>query len=182
MAVGNLMQLLVVMKGLPLSYNRDMQEDKASAMSSYQTMISCLHMVGPMYASLAFDRERMAAACADGFLNATDLADHLVQRGMPFRQAHEVVGAVVRHAIERKGRLEDLSLKELKGFCDLIEEDVFELLPIERCVARRTSLGGTSPLVFAPQVERARSEIKAQASYVERERKRIAGAFSALLE
>jgi len=181
-ALGDLVSIMVTMKGLPTAYNRDLQEDKPALFASYDRLIPCLRMTTSMISTMKINAERMFQACQEGFLNATDLADYLVVKGLPFRNAHEVVGAVVRHAIERKGRLEDLSLKELKGFCDLIEEDVFELLPIERCVARRTSLGGTSPLVFAPQVERARSEIKAQASYVERERKRIAGAFSALLE
>ncbi len=138
-AIGNLMQLLTVMKGLPLSYNRDMQEDKASVLSSYETLTSCLSMVGPMYRDLSFDRERMANACADGFLNATDLADHLVQRGMPFREAHEVVGAAVQYCAKKGRRLESLTVKELKGFSDLLDKKSLEYIALDACLRRRVS-------------------------------------------
>ncbi len=144
-AIGNLMQLLTVMKGLPLSYNRDMQEDKGSVFSSYETLTSCLFMIGPMYRDLRFDRERMAKACADGFLNATDLADHLVQRGMPFRQAHEVVGAAVQHCVKKGKRLDSLTIKELKGFSELLDGSSLEFISLDACLRRRTSAGGTAP-------------------------------------
>ena len=173
LAVGNLVQLLTLMKGLPMSYNRDMQEDKASAMSSYQTIISCLHMVGPMYASLAFDRERMAAACADGFLNATDLADHLVQKGMPFRQAHEVVGAAVQHCVKEGKRLESLSAEELKGFSDLLDEGSLEYISLENCLRRRTSTGGTAPERVDDQISQARKVLEAHRAGCEGEKERL---------
>jgi len=180
-ALGDLINIMVTMKGLPTAYNRDLQEDKPALFASYDRLIPCLRMTTSMIATMKVNADRMLQACQEGFLNATDLADYLVVKGLPFRKAHEVVGAVVRHAIEKRSRLEDLSLKELRGFCDLIEDDVFEVLPIERCVARRTSQGGTSPEVFPPQVERARSGLKAQAAFTERERKRIASVFSDLL-
>ena len=145
LAIGNLMQLLTVMKGLPLSYNRDLQEDKGSVFSSYETLSTCLFMIGPMYRDLDFNRERMAQACADGFLNATDLADHLVRRGMPFRQAHEVVGAAVQHCVKKGKRLESLTVKELKGFSDLLDKESLEYISLDACLRRRTSAGGTAP-------------------------------------
>lgn len=156
-AIGNLVQLLAVMKGLPLSYNRDMQEDKASVFSSYETLTSCLFMVGPMYRDLNFDRERMSKACADGFLNATDLADHLVQRGMPFRQAHEVVGAAVQYCVKKGTRLESLSVEELKGFSDLLDRDSLENISLDACLRRRTSAGGTAPERVREQIVSARA-------------------------
>jgi len=156
-AVGNLMQLMTVMKGLPLSYNRAMQEDKGSVFSSYETLTSCLFMIGPMYRDLGFNRERMAAACADGFLNATDLADHLVERGMPFRQAHEVVGAVVQYCVRKGKRLESLTVKELKGFSELLDKGSLEHISLDACLGRRTSAGGTAPERVREQVISARA-------------------------
>ncbi|NLX47340.1 MAG: argininosuccinate lyase [Euryarchaeota archaeon] len=172
-AVGNLMQLLVVMKGLPLSYNRDMQEDKASVFSSYETLTSCLFMVGPMYRELAFDRERMAKACADGFLNATDLADHLVQRGMPFREAHEVVGAVVQHCVKDGKRLESLSVEELKGFSDLLDQGSLDHVTLDACLHRRKSAGGTAPERVMEQISSARAVLDAHRSECEGELVRL---------
>jgi len=163
-AIGNLMQLLTVMKGLPLSYNRDMQEDKGSAFSSYETLTSCLSMIGPMYRDLSFDRERMARACADGFLNATDLADHLVQRGMPFRQAHEVVGAAVQYCVKNGMRLESLSVEELKGFSDLLDQDSIDHISLEACLRRRTSAGGTAPERVKEQIASAKAIIDSHRS------------------
>lgn len=156
-AIGNLMQLLTVMKGLPLSYNRDMQEDKGSVFSSYTTLTSCLYMMAPMYQDLTFDRERMTNACADGFLNATDLADHLVQRGMPFRQAHEVVGAAVQYCVKKGKRLESLTVKELKGFSELLDKESLKYISLDACLRRRTSAGGTSPERVSEQIVSAKS-------------------------
>jgi argininosuccinate lyase len=159
-AVGNLTQLLVLMKGLPLSYNRDMQEDKGAVFSSYETLTSCLFVLGPMYHSLTFDKERMAEACAKGFLNATDLADHLVQKGMPFRQAHETVGAAVRYCVGKGKTLESLSVKELKKFSDLLDDASIEHIAMEACLERRNSLGGTAPDQVGVQINTAREKVE----------------------
>ncbi len=172
-AIGNLMQLLTVMKGLPLSYNRDMQEDKASVLSSYETLTSCLSMVGPMYRDLSFDRERMANACADGFLNATDLADHLVQRGMPFREAHEVVGAAVQYCAKKGRRLESLTVKELKGFSDLLDKKSLEYIALDACLRRRVSAGGTAPERVQEQIASARAIMGSHRSECEGEIARL---------
>ena len=156
-AIGNLMQLLTVMKGLPLSYNRDMQEDKGSVFSSYETLTSCLFMMGPMYRDLSFNRDRMASACADGFLNATDLADHLVRKGMPFRQAHEVVGAAVQHCVKKGKKLESLTVKDLRSFSDLLDEGSLEYISLDACLRRRTSSGGTAPERVKEQIVSAQA-------------------------
>ncbi len=172
-AIGNLMQLLTVMKGLPLSYNRDMQEDKGSVFSSYETLSSCLFMIGPMYRDLSFDLERMAKACADGFLNATDLADHLVQRGMPFRQAHEVVGAAVQYCVKKGKRLESLTVEELRGFSELLDKSSLEFISLDACLRRRTSAGGTAPERVGEQIFSARAIIESHRAECEGEIARL---------
>ena len=163
-AIGNLVQMLTMMKGLPLSYNRDMQEDKPGVFSSYETLTSCLYVLAPMYRSLAFDRERMEEVCTEGFLNATDLADHLVQKGMPFRQAHEVVGAAVQYCLRTGKRLESLSAEELKGLSDLLDEGSLAHISMEACLNRRTSKGGTAPSAVREQVACARAIIDSHRS------------------
>ena len=146
-AVGDLVNILTTMKGLPTAYNRDLQEDKPAVFATYDRLVPCLRMTAAMVATVRLNKDRMLSACRDGYLNATDLADYLAMKGLPFRRAHEIVGAIVRYAIDNKKRLEELSVYELKGFCGLIDKDVFTILPVERCVARRTSIGGTSPEV-----------------------------------
>jgi argininosuccinate lyase len=178
---GDLNSLLVLLKGLPLSYNRDLQEDKPALFATYDRLVPCLRMAAAMVSTMQLNKARMLAACQDGFLNATDLADYLAVKGLPFRKAHEVVGAVVRYSIEHGKRLEDLSLDELRSFCELIEQDVFSVLPIERCVARRTSIGGTSPEVTPMQLSQAMSVLRRQGDFVERERARIEKAFDVLI-
>lgn len=181
-AIGDLVNVLSTMKGLPTAYNRDLQEDKPAVFSTYDRLVPCLNMAAAMVATMVFNKERMLAACREGFLNATDLADYLAMRGLPFRRAHEVVGAAVRHAIELGKRLEELELEELRGFCDLIEEDVYSVLPMERCVARRTSIGGTSPEVTPMQLSQAMSVLRRQGDFIDRERSRTEKAFRSLME
>jgi len=142
--VGDLVSLIVMMKGLPLTYNRDMQEDKEAVMRSVDTVSRCTEMMTKMIAALKFNDDRMLTAASEGFMNATDLADYLVHKGLPFREAYAVVGSAVRYCTLEKRRLERLTMSEMKGFSELIEEDVFDVLPIEKCVERRDSFGGTS--------------------------------------
>jgi argininosuccinate lyase len=179
-AVGDLVNILTTMKGLPTAYNRDLQEDKPALFSSYDRLVPCLRMTASMVSLMRLNKERMLRACEEGFLNATDLADYLVVKGLPFRQAHEVVGALVRHAIDRRKKLEELSLEEMRAYCDLIDQDVYEVLPVERCVARRTSLGGTSPVVVPIQISHAISSLGRQMDFVDRERTRIERTWEAL--
>jgi argininosuccinate lyase len=181
-ALGDLVNILTTMKGLPTAYNRDLQEDKPAVFATYDRLVPCLRMTAAMVATMRLNQERMLSACKDGYLNATDLADYLVTKGLPFRRAHEIVGAVVRYAIENKKRLEDLNIYELRGFCGIIDRDVFNVLPIERCVARRTSIGGTSPEVTPMQLSQAMSVLHRQGEFIDRERSRIDRAFSSLME
>lgn len=149
---GDLFALFTIMKGLPLAYNRDLQEDKEQFFDASETVASSLSVMAAMLARLGFNTERMAQACAAGYLNATDLADYLAARGLPFREAHRITGQLVAYA-ERKGvPLEQLSLEELRGVCPLIDKDIFECLKYETCVRRRETPGGTGPISVANQL------------------------------
>jgi argininosuccinate lyase len=141
---GDLITILTVMKGLPLAYNKDMQEDKEALFDAIDTLKGCLTIFIPMLDTMAVNRERMLEATKDGFLNATDLADYLVGKGLPFRTAHGVVGKLVKHCIDNHKRLEELSLEEFQACSSLIGEDIYEFLKIENVVQVRNSSGGTS--------------------------------------
>jgi argininosuccinate lyase len=142
--MGDLVGLLTVLKGLPLAYNKDLQEDKEPVFDAADTVLDCLRVMAPMLGGLAVREERLLEAAQGGFLNATELADYLAARGVPFRQAHEVAGKAVRLA-EQSGRaLEQLALEEYKSLCSVIERDVFEVLDPSHAVNRRTSPGGTA--------------------------------------
>ena len=141
---GSLIGLLTIMKGLPLAYNRDLQEDKEMLFDSVDTLQACLEIYTLMLPKLTVKREVMRAAASRGFLNATDFADYLVGKGMPFRNAHQIVGQAVGHALENNKELHELSLDELKSFSSLIQEDVFGILTTEAMIDRRKSAGGTA--------------------------------------
>jgi argininosuccinate lyase len=143
---GHLHALLTIMKGLPLAYNRDLQEDKAPLFDAVDTVKATLAILGEMAAGIKVNRAGMAAAARDGLMNATDLADYLVSRGVPFRSAHALVGKIVRVCVERGCRIEELALGELKRFSPKIERDVYVYLTAEAAVDRRRSEGGTAPL------------------------------------
>lgn len=150
---GDLMALLTLMKGLPLAYNRDMQEDKAPFLDTHDTVAPSLAIMAGMLAELAFQPERMDHALRAGYLNATELADYLAAKGVPFRQAHHITGAVVAYAEERGRGLEDLTLDELRQFSGDIAEDVFTVLSYVHAVTRRTLPGGTGPGPVHKQLE-----------------------------
>ncbi len=154
---GNLLAVLTTMKGLPLAYNSDMQEDKEPLFDSVDTVEAILGVLPPMLAGLAFNVERLAEAAGTDYSTATDLADYLVKKGLPFRQAHEMVGRVVRHAVETKRPLDGLSLEELRRFSPLFERDVFQAMSVEASLRARSVVGGTSPAA----VRRALAEAKA---------------------
>lgn len=142
-AYGNLLNLLTIMKGLPLAYNRDMQEDKEPVFDSSRTMKDCLAGANLLLRGMTVNEERMRAACDDGFLTATDLADYLARKGVPFRKAHEITGRIVRHCEERGIRLKDLALGELRAFSKAIGEDVRGAISLTNSVRRRRTRGGT---------------------------------------
>ncbi len=149
---GNLMALLTMMKALPLAYDRDMQEDKQSLFDSCDTVLSCVQVFTYMISSAKWNTQKMKDACNDGFLNATDLADYLVKKGLPFRVAHEVSAKCVRLAIGKKCRLEDLGIDDFKSVSDLIEKDVFDVLSPESCLKSRKTDGGPNPEKVMEQI------------------------------
>jgi argininosuccinate lyase len=142
---GHLQALLTIMKGLPLAYNRDLQEDKIPLFDTVDTVKASLEVMRELVRETRVKKERMAAAAADGHMNATDLADYLVSKGTPFRSAHSLVGKIVRAAVARGCRIEELPLGELRRFSPRIERDVFAYLTPEAAVDRRRSEGGTAP-------------------------------------
>jgi argininosuccinate lyase len=154
---GNLMAVLTTMKGLPLAYNSDMQEDKEPWFDSVDTLDAVLGVLPPMLASLTFRAERMRQAAGEDFSTATDLADYLVRKGLPFRQAHEVVGRVVRHAIERGTTLEGLGVEELRRFSEHIGPDVGAAITVEASLRARAVTGGTAPDAVRRALAMARS-------------------------
>lgn len=173
--VGSLAAMMMTLKGLPLTYNRDLQEDKRPVMEAMETVIACTAMMSKMISTVVFREERMLSLTQEGFINATDLADYLVVKGMTFREAHGVVGAVVRYCITENRRIEELKLNELKGFSDIIGKDVFDVLPVAKCVERRNSLGGTSPDAVDVQTVEAMTaamqreeEVRGEAAFIEK--------------
>ena len=153
--VGDLTSLLVMLKGLPLAYNKDMQEDKEPAFDAIDTLASCLVAVEGMLATMTVNGERMRAGARGGFMAATDLADHLAAHGVPFREAHEVVGRIVLRC-EREGRtLQELTLEELREASPVFAADALDAVAIDSIVARRVSAGGTGHEAVREQIEAA---------------------------
>ena len=156
---GDLMALLTMLKGLPLAYNKDMQEDKELIFDACDTALSCLGITEGMIRTMSARPERMRAAAGEGFINATDLADYLVGRGLPFRSAYKISGGIVAYCIQNGKTLETLSLDEYKGFSDLFDQGVFAAIDMEACVNRRTSEGGTSVASVEAQIAAVRKSI-----------------------
>ncbi|MFA5941238.1 MAG: argininosuccinate lyase [Sinimarinibacterium sp.] len=156
--IGNLNALLVLMKGQPLAYNRDNQEDKPPLFDSVDTVTICLQVYAEMIPHIVVKRDNCRAAAAKGFSTATDLADYLVKKGLPFRDAHHVVGSTVAHAAQKNCDLAELSLDELRSFSPLIEADVYARITLEGSLAARDHYGATSPAQVRAAIARARSK------------------------
>ncbi len=144
-AFGDLMAMLTVLKGLPLAYNKDMQEDKEAVFDGVDTVKMCLSVMAPMIDTLTVKKENMRAAAAGGFINATDCADYLVNKGLPFREAYKITGELVRRCIAQGCTLETLPIAAYKAVSDRFDEDIYDAIRLETCVQRRVSEGGTSP-------------------------------------
>ena len=157
---GDLFALLTTLKGLPLAYNKDMQEDKESVFDAVDTVVHCLEVLTPMLATMTVLGDNMKRAAQKGFINATDLADYLVKKGMPFRAAYKVAGGVVAKCISEGKVLEELTLQEYRAFSDLIEDDIFVEIDLATCVAKRNSEGGTSPASVQAQIKYVLNKIK----------------------
>ena len=150
---GDLIGLLTTLKGLPLAYNKDMQEDKEGVFDACDTVEMCLSVMTPMIKTMKVNADAMAKAASKGFMNATDLADYLVVKGLAFRDAYKISGSVVAYCIQNGLILETLPLESYKSFCQVIDKDVYEAIDLKNCVARRSSEGGTS-------VESVKKQIK----------------------
>ena len=158
---GNLLGLLTVLKGLPLSYNRDLQEDKAPLFETYESLLLTLLVLAEMLPSIRVNEERMRTAATAGYTLATDLADYLVRKGVPFREAHRAVGKLVRYASERGKELSELTLKEYQRHSPFFEDDVLDL-DIEASLQARDVPGGTAPRRVAEELKKARQRLAAQ--------------------
>ena len=167
---GSLITMLMMIKGLPLSYNRDLQEDKKPVMESLDSLNSCLTMMSKVISTMKVRSDVMLSKVTSGFINATDLADYLVTKGVPFREANGIVGASVRYCIDNGKKLDDLSVEEFNKFSPLITDDVYQFIDVRNCVERRSSFGGTSSastdyqLMIAIQEYMAREDIVRQES------------------
>ena len=158
---GDMLALFTMMKGLPLSYDRDMQEDKSSFFSAYDTVLSSIKIFTQMVKTARWNKKTMAQACDGGYLNATDVADYLVRKGMPFRTAHGVSASLVRLAIEKGCRLEELDFSEYQKASPLFKKDIFELITPQKCVEIRKTTGGPSPQAVQKQIDQLSAFIAA---------------------
>ena len=156
---GDLVALLTTLKGIPLAYNKDMQEDKERIFDTVDTVKMCLSVAAPMVATMKAIPENMKRAAQGGFINATDLADYLVKKGLPFRTAYKISGQIVAYCIEHREVLDTLPLDTYRTFSDLFAEDLYGEISLETCVSKRISEGGTSVESVRSQIEYVRSQI-----------------------
>ena len=156
---GDLQTLLTVMKGIPLAYNKDMQEDKEAVFDALDTVIMCLDTFAPMLETATVLRDNMRNAAARGFINATDAADYLVYKGLPFRDAYKATGMLVATCIDKGLTLETLPIEEYKAVCDLFEEDVYTAIDLDECVKKRTVKGGPSPECVMTEVNALKEKL-----------------------
>ncbi len=159
--VGNLVSMLVLVKAQPLAYNRDNQEDKSPMFDTVDAVTGSLQIFSAMLPTIEVDREQMRSAVENGFATATDLAEYLVGKGVPFRDAHEIVGKSVRYCIDNDLRLGDLSMHQFREFSDEIGDDVYSVLTVEGSIRARNHIGGTSPMQVRAAISRARERLEA---------------------
>ncbi len=157
---GNLFSLLTVMKALPLAYNKDLQEDKEGMFDTAETITVAVDILAGMLSTMTVNKEKMASATQKDFSNATELADYLASKGVPFRKAHEIVGKLVLEATKGGYYLQDITLDDYKKISEVIEEDIYDKLSSKQAVARRTSLGGTAFSQVTEQIKKALSELE----------------------
>ena len=157
---GNLIATLTMLKGLPLAYNKDMQEDKEAIFDSIETVKACLGIFAPMIATMKVNADVMYAAAGKGFINATDLADYLTKKGLPFRTAYKTVGEIVAYCIEKGYVLDNMPLAEYQKFNEMFEDDLFDEISLEACVQKRISAGGTGPDSVETQIKFVKDFLK----------------------
>ena len=158
---GDLMALLTTLKGLPLAYNKDMQEDKEAIFDAVDTVKMCLKVFAPMIETMTVKAENMKKAAQTGFINATDLADYLVKKGLPFRSAYKISGSLVAKCIAENTVLEDLPLETYRTYSDLFDEDLYHDIDLTTCVEKRISEGGTSAASVEAQIAFVKEALKA---------------------
>ncbi len=157
---GHLMGLLTTMKGIPLAYNKDMQEDKEPIFDTLDTVKLCLPVFCDMISTMRVNKSAMLKGAKGGFTNATDAADYLVKKGLPFREAHAVIGKMVYYCVENDKSLDDLTIEEFKEFSDIIEPDIYEAISMDTCVNGRSIVGGPAKATVEKAIAAARDEIK----------------------
>lgn len=157
---GALMALLTTMKGIPLAYNKDMQEDKEMAFDAMDTVKDCLTLFTGMLRTMRFKKERMAESAMNGFTNATDAADYLVGKGVPFRDAHGIIGRLVLYCIEKNTSIDKLSLGELKEISDRFEEDIYDAVSLKTCVEKRLTIGAPGPEAMKAVIRKNREYLE----------------------
>ncbi|MBQ1547159.1 MAG: argininosuccinate lyase [Lachnospiraceae bacterium] len=157
---GALTSLLTTMKGLPLAYNKDMQEDKELSFDAMDTAKGCILLFTGMIKTMKFNKARMKDSARHGFTNATDAADYLVNKGMPFRDAHGVIGEIVLYCIDKKIAIDDMELSELKKFSDLFEEDIFNAISMETCVNKRLTVGAPGKEAMEEEIKQAKEMLE----------------------
>jgi len=160
---GDLVSILTVLKGIPLTYDKDLQEDKEPMFDAFDTVLGSLHAVTGMVRTMRVRSDRMAEAAHEGFMAATDLADYLVGKGMPFREAHGVVGRVVADCVKAGVTLQDLTAEELRSWSPLFGDDAPDAVAIDAVVSRRTTFGGTAPDAVAEQLALLKEAVAGEA-------------------
>ena len=162
---GALMALLTTMKGIPLAYNKDMQEDKEMAFDAMDTVKDCLTLFTGMLHTMKFKKDRMAASAVNGFTNATDAADYLVNKGVPFRDAHGIIGRLVLYCIEKDTSIDALSLTEFQAVSDKFEEDIYTAVSLKTCVEKRLTVGAPGPEAMRRVIAVHREYLKEDSLY-----------------
>ncbi len=150
---GALISIMTSMKGIPLAYNKDMQEDKELTFDAIDTVKGCISLFNGMISTMQINKEAMKKSAMNGFTNATDAADYLVKKGVPFRDAHGIIGNLVLYAIDTKKSLEELSINEFKQICDVFDDDIYEAISLETCVGKRNTIGAPGPDAMKKVIE-----------------------------
>ena len=163
---GNLQAILTILKGIPLAYDTDLSEDKETIFDSFDTLLDSLNILTPMIEKMRVNADVMRKATDMGYANATDLADYLAKKGIPFREAHHIVGQMVNYAIKKGLRLDDFSMDEYQSFSEKIEEDIRDAINLETCIAARKSYGGTAPVAVRKQLTEAQETLNREANFV----------------
>ncbi len=163
---GNLQAILTILKGIPLAYDTDLSEDKETIFDSFDTLLDSLNILTPMIEKMKVNKDVMRKATDMGYANATDLADYLAKKGIPFREAHHIVGQMVNYAIKKGLRLDDFTIEEYRTFSEKIEEDIRDAIKLETCVAARKSYGGTAPVAVQKQLLEAEVVLNREANFL----------------